>query len=99
MISWMLGTHGDIPPTQVAHLQGRTELMEEENFALLISLLAPKAPGPLWSLNLGEIPFSVPQMIRIREALAMPNSTITHLFMEPLPHAYPLQAPNSEAGR
>ena len=73
--------------------------MEEENFALLISLLAPKAPGPLWSLNLGEIPFSVPQMIRIREALAMPNSTITHLFMEPLPHAYPLQAPNSEAGR
>ena len=47
MIQWMLGTHGNAPPTQVAHLQGRTELLEEGNFSLLVDLLAPVEIGPL----------------------------------------------------
>ena len=78
----MLGVYREVPPTQIAHFQGRTELQEEGNFSLLIELLAPKIQEPLWSLNLGEIPFSLARLARIREALSGSTCTITHLFME-----------------
>ena len=78
----MLGVHGEVPSTQIAHFQGRTELREEGNFSLLIELFAPKFQGPLWSLNLGEIPFSLTQLVRIRGTLSGPTCTITHLFMK-----------------
>ena len=86
-------------PTQIAKLQGRTELQEEGNFSLLIKLLTPKIQGPMWSLNLGEIPFSLTQLVRIRKALSGPAYTITYLFMEQPPQTYPAQTHSSAVGR
>ena len=91
MTRWVLGAHGDTPPTQVAHLQGRTELLEEGNFALLLDLFAPVVLGPLWSLNLGGgLSFDLGQLDRIRGAMSKPTCTVTHLFVDPkyLPHGY-----------
>ena len=70
MIQWMLGVHGNFPPTQVAHLQGRTELLEEGNFALLLDLLAPVALEPLYIPNLGETSFDLGELDRIRETMS-----------------------------
>ena len=80
----MLGEMGEKPPTQVARLQGRTELKLEPNFALLLRLIAPKERGVLWSLNLGELTFDPSQLVRLRQALSEPTCTITHLFIDPL---------------
>ena len=99
MIRWMLGVRGEVPPTQIAHFQGRTELQEEGNLSLLIDILAPPTQGPLWSLNLGEIPFSLTQLVRIKEALSGPTCAITHIFMEQLSQEYPKPTHSSAAGR
>ena len=81
---WMLGERRDRPPTQVARLQGRGGLKLERNFALLLRLIAPEERGILWSFNLGELTFSLDQLVRFRKAFSEPTCTITHLFIDPL---------------
>ena len=68
---------------QVAYLQGTVIFQKSEMFPLLLELIKQRN---IWSINLGELKFSIDQMTQLKNALK--ESIVSFMFYEcdSLPH-------------